>query len=140
MAIYWFIFCLFLIFVEITTVNLVSIWFAIGALLAMITALFTDSLLIQVVVFAVISMVALLATKPIVKKMKKSDVIPTNYDRVLGQKAEVVKQITESNYGEVKVLGSIWTAVADCTLEVGEKAIVERVDGVKLVVKKEEEK
>ena len=70
MAIYWFIFCLFLIFVEITTVNLVSIWFAIGALLAMITALFTDSLLIQVVVFAVISMIALLATKPIVKKMK----------------------------------------------------------------------
>lgn len=138
MSVYWFIFCLFLIFVEICTVDLVSVWFAIGAFLAMLTTFITDSLLLQVIVFAITSLIALLITKPLVRKMKKSEVVPTNYDRVLGQSAEVVKKITEDNYGEVKVLGSIWTATSDCTFNVGEKVIVDRVDGVKLVVKKEE--
>lgn len=138
MAIYWFGFCLFLIFVEICTVNLVSIWFAIGAFLTMLVSFMTDSLLIQITVFALSSLIALLATKPLVKKLKKTEVVPTNYDRILGQRAEVTKKITEDNYGEVKVLGSIWTAVSDSVIEVGEKVVVDRVDGVKLVVKKEE--
>ena len=138
MAMYWFIFCLFLIFVEISTVNLVSIWFAIGAFIAMIVSLLVDSVMLQVVVFSITSLVALIVTKPLVKRMKKMEVVPTNYDRVLGQRAEVTKKIVEDSYGEVKVLGSIWTAVSNCTIEVGEKVIVERVDGVKLVVRKEE--
>ncbi len=138
MAIYWFGLCLFLIFVEICTVDLVSIWFAIGAFLTMLASFVTDSLMVQVTVFALSSLIALLITKPLVKKMKKTEVIPTNYDRVLGQRAEVTKKITEDSYGEVKVLGSIWTAVSNSVMEVGEKVIVERVDGVKLVVKKEE--
>lgn len=138
MAIYWFIFCLFLIFVEISTVNLVSIWFAIGAFVAMIVSLLVDSLMLQVVAFSITSLVALIVTKPLVKRMKNTEVIPTNYDRVLGQRAEVTKKIVEDSYGEVKVLGSIWTAISNCTIDVGEKVIIERVDGVKLVVKKEE--
>lgn len=139
MTIYWFVSCLFLIFIEICTVNLVSVWFAIGAFLAMLISFVTDSFMVQVVVFAITSLIALLVTKPLVKKMRKSEVVPTNYDRVLGQRAEVTKKITEDNYGEVKVLGSIWTATSNCTFNVGERVVVERVDGVKLVVKKEEE-
>lgn len=138
MAIYWFVFCLFLIFVEISTVNLVSIWFAIGAFIAMIVSLLVDSLMLQVVVFSITSLIALIVTKPLVNRMKNTEVIPTNYDRVLGQRAEVTKKIVEDSYGEVKVLGSIWTAISNCTIDVGEKVIIERVDGVKLVVKKEE--
>lgn len=139
MAIYWFVSCLFLIFIEICTVNLVSVWFAIGAFLAMLVSFVIDSFMVQVIVFAITSLIALLITKPLVEKMKKSEVIPTNYDRVLGKRAEVTKTITEDNYGEVKVLGSIWTATSNCTINVGQKVVVERVDGVKLVVKKEEE-
>ena len=51
---------------------------------------------------------------------------------------EVIKKITPDDYGQVKVLGSTWTAVCDKVCDVSEKVIVKRVDGVKLVVEKEE--
>ena len=147
MALFWFAFCLLLIFVEITTVNLVSIWFAIGAFFAMIMALFSDVFLLQVIIFIIISIITLLITKPLVKKSKividafasrKTGIEATNYDRVIGKHAEVIKKITPDDYGQVKVLGSTWTAVCDKVCDVSEKVIVKRVDGVKLVVEKEE--
>lgn len=138
MALFWFTFCLLLIFVEITTVNLVSIWFAIGAFFAMIMALFSDVFLLQVIIFIIISIITLLITKPLVKKFRKTEIEATNYDRVIGKHAEVIKKITPDDYGQVKVLGSTWTAVCDKVCDVSEKVIVKRVDGVKLVVEKEE--
>lgn len=138
MAVYWFVACLMLIFIEISTVNLVSIWFAIGALFSMILAIFVDNFLLQLLVFIVVSIIALLVTKPVVKKLKSNDVVPTNVDRVIGKKAEVIKKITPDEYGEVKVLGTIWTATSDTVLDVSDKVIVKKIDGVKLVVEKEE--
>lgn len=138
MAIYWFIACLFLIFVEISTINLVSIWFAIGAFFSMVLAIFIDNLLLQLLVFITVSIIALLITKPVVNKFKKNDVVPTNVDRVIGKRAEVIKKITPDEYGEVKVLGAIWTATSDIVLNVSDKVIVKKIDGVKLVVEKEE--
>ena len=138
MALFWFAFCLLLIFVEITTVNLVSIWFAIGAFFAMVMALFSDVFLLQVIIFIISSIVTLLITKPLVKKCRKTGIEATNYDRVIGKHAEVIKKITPDDYGQVKVLGSTWTAVCDKVCDVSEKVIVKRVDGVKLVVEKEE--
>ena len=140
MSIYWFILFLFLIFVELSTVNLVSIWFAIGAIAAMITAMITEEIWIQTAVFAVVSLVSLLITKPLMKKFKKVTVIPTNSDRVIGKKAEVIQEITPDSYGEVKVLGTVWTAASDETIHKGEKVIVQKIDCVKLIVFKEEEK
>lgn len=138
MAIYWFIACLFLIFVEISTINLVSIWFAIGAFFSMVLAIFIDNLLLQLLVFITVSIIALLITKPVVNRFKKNDVVPTNVDRVIGKRAEVIKKITPDEYGEVKVLGAIWTATSDTVLNVSDKVIVKKIDGVKLVVEKEE--
>lgn len=138
MAIYWFILCLFLIFIEISTVNLVSIWFAIGAIFAMICAFISDVFMIQLFVFAIVSIVALLVTKPLVSKFRKNDIVPTNYDRVIGKHAEVIKEITPDSYGEVNIFGNIWTAASDVKCSVGDKVKVERVDGVKLIVNKEE--
>ena len=138
MAIYWFIACLFLIFIEISTINLVSIWFAIGAFFSMVLAIFIDNLLLQLLVFITVSIIALLITKPVVNKFKKNDVVPTNVDRVIGKRAEVIKKITPDEYGEVKVLGAIWTATSDTVLNVSDKVIVKKIDGVKLVVENEE--
>ena len=138
MAIYWFIACLFLIFIEISTINLVSIWFAIGAFFSMVLAIFIDNLLLQLLVFITVSIIALLITKPVVNKFKKNDVVPTNVDRVIGKRAEVIKKITPDEYGEVKVLGAIWTATSDTVLNISDKVIVKKIDGVKLVVEKEE--
>lgn len=138
MAICWFVTFVVLLFIELTTVNLVSIWFAVGAVGAMITAYFVDSAIIQTLVFVVVSLIALLVTKPVVKKLKFNKVEATNLDRVVGKSAIVIKKITASDYGEVKVLGSIWTAVSDEVIEVGTKVVVKKIDGVKLLVNKEE--
>lgn len=138
MAIYWFMACLVLLFIEISTVNLVSIWFAIGSLFAMILAIFTDNFLLQLIMFIVISIIALLITKPLVKKFRKTDIVPTNLDRVIGKRADVIKEITADKYGEVKVLGAVWTAAGNGNFKVGDKVIVKSIDGVKLIVEKEE--
>ena len=82
-----------------------------------------------------------LFTLPIVKKVKSKDkFVPTNLDRVLGKEAEVTKEIKPNHYGEVQVFGTTWTATGDEVFKVGEKAIVDAMDGVKLIVKKKEEK
>lgn len=139
MTMEWLIAFVVLIFIELITVNLVSIWFAIGALAAIITTIFTDSLVIQVVVFIVVSVLSLLLTKPFMKKFKKFDVVPTNSDRVIGKIGEVIKDIKANEYGEVKVFGNVWTATSDSEIEVGTKVKVISIEGVKLIVKKEDD-
>ena len=139
MTIMWFIAFIILLFIELATVNLVTIWFAIGAVAGLITTTFTDSFLIQLIVFIVVSLLALLLTKPLIKKFKGYDVVPTNSDRVIGKVGEVTKEIRTDKYGEVKVYGNIWTASSKEKIEVGEKVKVLAIDGVKLIVEKEEE-
>ena len=141
MSVYWIILFLVLLFIELATVNLVSIWFAVGAFVAFITSFFTDSVLIQLLVFVVISVVSLFITLPLVKKFKKKEkIVPTNLDRVIGKEVEVTKEIKSNHYGEVQVFGTTWTATGEGTFKVGEKSIVDKIDGVKLIVKKEEKK
>ncbi|MBQ9018863.1 MAG: NfeD family protein [Bacilli bacterium] len=134
----WFIAFVILLLIELFTVGLVSIWFAIGAVAAIITTVFTDSILIQTIVFVVVSLISLLLTKPLIKKFKRFDVTPTNSDRVIGKTGEVTKKISTNKYGEVKIYGNIWTATSDEVIEVGKKVKVLSIDGVKLIVKKED--
>lgn len=139
MSLIWFVTFLIFLIIEIVTINLVTIWFAIGAIGAMITAVITDSIIIQVVVFLIVSFISLLLTKPIIKRFKKFEVEPTNSDRVIGKIADVTKKIGKNEYGEVKVFGNTWTATSDDVVDVGTKVKIISIDGVKLIVKKEEE-
>ena len=139
MAINWFIAFIILIIVELVTVNLVTIWFAIGSVFSMIVSFYTDSLVIQLIVFIIVSLFSLLITKPLIKKLKAKEVVPTNSDRVIGHVAIVTKEISKDKYGEVKVLGNTWTASCDESIEVGKKVRIKAIDGVKLIVKLEEE-
>ena len=119
MAIYWIILFLVFLFIELATVNLVTIWFAVGAMIAFIVSIFTDSVGVQLLVFVVSSILALGITLPLVKKIKKSKKIePTNLDRLLGKTVEVVKEIKPNHYGEVEVFGSIWMATGDSRFQV----------------------
>ncbi len=139
MSLWWFLAFIFFLFLELATVNLVSIWFAIGCLGAIIIDIFTDTFIWQLLGFGVVSLVTLIITKPLVKKFKANKVVPTNLDRVIGKRAEVIKKITKDDYGEVKILGTIWTACSKKeTFEVGDKVFVEAIEGVKLIVSKEE--
>lgn len=138
LSIIWFIAFILLLVVEIVTIGLVSIWFAIGALAAFVVSLFIDSIVSQLVVFIIVSVFALIITKPLIKKFKVSEVIPTNSDMVIGKVGDVIKEIENNHYGEVKVFGKVWTAYSDEKIEVGSKVKVLRIDGVKLIVQKEE--
>lgn len=134
----WFVVFLIALVLEIATINLVSLWFAIGALAAMLTAYFTDSIVMQIIVFIVVSIVSLLITKPLVRKFKGFSITPTNFDRVIGKTGEVIKEINDNNYGEVKIFGNTWTATSKQELKVGDRVKVLNIDGVKLIVEKEE--
>lgn len=138
MSVFWLILFIILLLIEIFTVGLVSIWFAIGAIVAMVSSFFIESIVIQGIIFVTTSILALLCTKKFIQKFRKGGIIPTNLDRAIGKSGEVLERITPGSTGQVKVLGNIWSAVSSFELEVGEKVIVKQIDGVKLIVEKEE--
>ena len=86
----WLILLIAFVVVEALTVSLVSIWFAAGAVAALIVSGFTSSWLVQFAVFAVVSAVALAATRPLVKKRMTARRVPTNADINVGRKAQVL--------------------------------------------------
>ena len=135
----WLISFLILLFIEVITINLVTIWFALGSLAALITTTLTDNVNIQVIVFIVVSAVSLIITKPLVSKLRKRNITPTNLDRVIGKEGVVIKEISKNAYGEVKVGGSVWTATSTKNIKKDSQVKVLKIDGVKLVVEKIEE-
>lgn len=134
----WFIIFLLLLLIEIFTVNLVTIWFAIGALASLITTYFTDNVIIQIVVFLVVSILMLIILKPLTKRFKTKHVIATNLDRVIGMEAIVTEEISKNKVGEVRVDGKKWSAVSNETIPKDAIVIVQKIEGVKLIVKKED--
>lgn len=129
------------VILEIATTQMVSIWFAIGALAAFIAALVgVEQLWIQIVIFVVVSAIALAATRPLVKKMVNQKAEPTNADMVIGKTGIVTEKIDNiASSGLVRVNGAVWTARSadDSVIEADEKVIIREISGVKLLVIKE---
>ena len=124
--------------VEAATAGLVCIWFAVGALAALLAALFGAGVLVQVVVFAVVSAAALAITRPLVRRMTAGKAVATNADRVLGTAAKVTETIDNANStGAVYVDGKTWTArSADgAVIPAGERVEITAMEGVKHFVK-----
>lgn len=123
---------------EAVTVQLVSIWFVIGAIAALVASLFGANFIIQIVIFVVVSVLALVITRPLVKKYIHPKKQPTNADKVLKQIGIVVEDINNLNAtGQVKVDGKIWTArtIDNSLISKDKKVIIEKIEGVKLIVK-----
>ena len=134
----WIGFAVIMAVCEAFTSQLVSIWFVLGGVSAAITSIFTKSISIQSAVFLVVSLVALLVTRPVVNKIKKKTGFEsTNADRVIGKTGVVISDITDiHSCGQVKVEGSVWTAKSeDAPLTKDSKVTVLAIEGVKLVVK-----
>ena len=135
----WLIIAIVLGVLEVSTTNLVSIWFVISALIAMVVSLFTDSLLVQIGVFVVVGIMLIPISKKIYKKIKVGNV-STNFDRIIGMKGIVTEDITKDNIGEVKVDGKCWSAYSETNLKKGEPVKVLSINSVKIKVEKWEEK
>ena len=122
---------------ELMTTSLTLIWFSIGALLVMFLSIFIESILWQVIIFAVISIILLvIATKYLVEKDKNVQ-YNTNLQGIISQKAIVTQTIEPYETGVVKLNGEEWTAVSkyETRIEVGKLVEVVAIEGVKLIVK-----
>lgn len=129
--------------VEALTAGLVSIWFVAGAAAALVGALWGAGIGAQVALFLAVSAAALAATRSLVRRFTKGGTVATNADRALGETAKVTEAIDNAaSTGAVYVDGKTWTArSADgSVIPVGATVQVLRMEGVKLFVKKIEEK
>ena len=126
--------------IEAFTMGLTTIWFAGGALAAALVSCITDSFLVQLLVFTVVSLVLVYFTRPVAKKMLNTKIELTNVDAVIGARGQAESDIRHDLRGTVRADNKMWTAVlADDSPDIstGDIVIVERIEGVKLVVKKE---
>ena len=117
----WLVLFIVLVFIELVTVNLVTIWFAIGSLVSFFVSLFSNNTSLQIGIFVLVSFIALLLTKKFVNKVKNKQIIPTNLDRVIGEIGIVTETISPLKIGEVKVDGKRWSAVSDTEIKLNEK-------------------
>ena len=139
MTTFWIIAMVVFLVIEAVTVGIVSVWFAIGALFAMVTAMLGANLWVQIAVFLVVSAVTLYFTRPLVKKYVNNKVEPTNADMLIGKECRVVETIDNlTGTGAVYVDGKTWTArtVDEEIIHEGQLVKAERIEGVKLIVSK----
>lgn len=125
--------------IEVSTTQLVTLWFVIGAAAtAVCSATFLKGQLVwQIVLFIVISAVMLIITRPLVKKLKANEPISTNSDRNIGKTASVISEIDpEFGTGQVRVGNEKWSAKSydGSKISEGTNVKVVGIEGVKLVV------
>lgn len=142
MPAFWLIAMVVLLIVEGLAPGLVSIWFALGALAALISALLGAPVWLQIVWFLLVSIVTLALTRPLARKYVNGRIVATNADMLVGRECVVTDRIDNVlGTGAVTVGGKIWTArMADPEgkAETGERMEVLRIEGVKLIVKPRE--
>ena len=138
MMYFWLALVIIFVVVECLTIGLVSIWFAGGALVAMILAMAGAGAIWQDIAFLVVSGLLLVATRPFVKKYLMNKKVKTNYESVIGEVAKVIETIDNYNQtGAAFADGKEWTArsTADTVvIEKGALVKVAAIEGVKLMV------
>lgn len=134
----WLSVVIFLGLLELMTTNLVSIWFVISGILAMVISLFTDNLYIQIGVFVLVGVLLMPMSKRIYKKINTKKVC-TNLDRVIGMKGIATTDIPKDTIGEVKVDGKLWSSYSSHNIKKDDYIKVLAIDGVKLKVEKWED-
>lgn len=142
MWIFWLIAVILMLVLEAATINMVSIWFAVGALAALIADLFAAEFIWQLVIFLLVSGLGLWifisVFKPRLKK-KGDQAVCTNADRIIGQEALVISDIVPlEEQGQIKVLGQVWSALSEdenLVIASGTKVRVIRLDSIRAVVR-----
>ena len=135
----WAIIFVVLVILEFATVQLISIWFALGALVTMICTYFFDiPVLGQLAIFIVVSAVLLITTFPVVRKKIKPNVVGTNTELNLGQTATVIEDINcDLGSGRVTLNGVDWSAVPtdrNIVISKGSIVVVKEIQGTRLIV------
>lgn len=136
-AILWLVLTVILLIAEAATVTVISLWFAAGALAAMVTALLGGGIWLQTGVFAAVSAIALMALRPLVRKYLTPKLTATNIDSVIGSVGIVTAAIDNiAASGQVKLNGMEWSARSTSgePISAGIQVRVDRIEGVKAFV------
>lgn len=139
----WLMLALIFLLFEAVTVQLVSLWFIIGAIFAFIASLFIPSIPIQICIFVLSSLISLLLLRPFLKKIIKTKHEDTNLGRYISKQAIVTSEINNVlGVGEININGSIWSAQStdETVIAEGEMVLVEAIEGVTCKVKRLEQK
>ena len=141
-AIFWLAAMVVFILAEAATVTLVSIWFAAGALMAIVVALFGGGVGLQVTVFLVVAILLLASLRGVVRKHFTPRLQKTNIDSIIGTTGVVTTPVNNiAALGRVTISGMEWSArsTTGAPLPEGAKVIVDRIEGVKVFVSLAEE-
>lgn len=138
MLIIWGVIFIGTLVLEFMTADIDTIWFCLSSLVCTILAAFKVHYLVQIGVFIVVSIILMLLTRPLTKKMMDREIVKTNSDKVVGSIGIVLSEINESEVGEVKIDGQIWRAINrdGLTFNVDEKVLIQGISGNKLIVSK----
>ena len=135
---FWIVTLVGFVIIEASTAQLLTIWFAIGSLAALISYILGADIWVQWLIFVAVSAIVVAATRPLVKKYARPKVQPTNADRCIGQTAIVAEDIDNiAGKGAVKVNGIEWSARSESgeIIKANETVTVAKIDGVKLIVR-----
>ena len=138
-AFLWLAAAIILAIVEANTVQLVSIWFAVGALAAMVPAIIGMDFTAQFAVFTAVSILVLAITRPFVKKKLTVQKTETNSRALIGKVAKGIQPIDNlQSQGRVMVEDMDWSARSENgePIDVGEEVLIKEIQGVKLIVGK----
>lgn len=143
MTVFWLIVLVVLVVIELLTMGLTTIWFAGGALIATIAAVFDTPLFVQVVLFLLVSAVLLFFTRPLAVRYFNKDRVRTNAESLVGRQAIVISEIDNlQGTGQVNVGGMEWSArtrIDGVRLPVGTVTTILGINGVKLIVEERKE-
>ncbi len=125
--------------IEAVTSDLVAIWFFPAALISLILSFFPVPIWLQILIFVVVGLALVIATRPLCRKFLKGRSEKTNVDALIGKICIVTEEIRNiDEVGEVKVGGLCWSARSEDptrVIAVGEHVVVMEIQGVKLIVK-----
>lgn len=136
-SVVWLVLLILFAVIEALTVGLVSVWFAAGALVALLSTYFTANIWAQITLFLLVSILTMAVLRPLARKYVLPKIVPTNADRVIGQEAVVTEGIDNlAGKGAVVVFGVAWTARSEdgSPIPEGTTVTVNRIEGVKLFV------
>lgn len=131
----WLIIAGIFLIIESATTGFLVFWFSVGALVALVSSFFIESIITQTYIFLIISTVLIFATRKFCNKFLKNDA-PETINTIVGKVGTVTVDIDPiTAQGQVKIGGEAWSATAESPIEKGSEIVVEKVQGVKAVVK-----
>lgn len=140
-AVVWLGLLVILLAMEAVTLGLTTIWFAGGALAAFVLSLVGADLFVQIIAFCIVSVLLLIFTRPAAVRWLNKDRVKTNAGSLIGETAVVTERIDNlAGSGQVQVRGQYWTARTEeenTAVEAGKTVKIQRISGVKLIVKEE---